>query len=343
MLNFELQDAADKLVNKMLKLQPGESFVITADTSSNMNVLQAIAASATAAGALPMVVVTKTPDGVGKAADSAIPVDVLSAALCACDAWVEINHGWLLYSTPYDAAEKNNKKLRYVNMCDFDEATLVRIIGKVDYDAISEFMLKTRDLHRNVKKMRATTPAGTDVTFECDERHMITCDYGDASIPGIWMCPGQLNVVPRFGTVNGTIVFDGSITPPFKQVLNSPVKLTVENSKIVKVEGGSEAAQFESWLHSWDDENMLKMAHMAYGFNPGAILTGNVVEDERIWGAVEWGIGYVSTMDAPEGGQDAKSHCDGICLNASVWLDDEQLLCDGKIVHPAVKDLSPVK
>lgn len=85
------------------------------------------------------------------------------------------------------------------------------------------------------------------------------------------------------------------------------------------------------------------MAHMAYGFNPGATLTGNVVEDERIWGAVEWGIGYVSSMDAPEGGQDAASHTDGICLNASVWIDDEQLLDNGKIVHPAVKDLSPVK
>lgn len=343
MLNFELQDAADKLVNKMLQLKPGESFIITADTSSNMKVVEAIASSAVAAGALPMVVVTKTPDGVGKAVDPAIPVDVMTAALCECDAWVEVNRGWLLYSTPYEIAEKKNKKMRYINMCDFDEATLVRIIGKVDYDSIKKFMQATHELHVGAKKMRATTPAGTDVSFECDDRHLITCDYGDASMPGIWMCPGQLNIVPKFGTVNGTIVFDGSITPPFKSVLSSPVKLTVENSNIVNVEGGSEAAQFYNWLKSWNDEGMLKMAHMAYGFNPGATLTGNVVEDERIWGAVEWGIGYVSSMDAPEGGQDAASHTDGICLNASVWIDDEQLLDNGKIVHPAVKDLSPVK
>lgn len=67
------------------------------------------------------------------------------------------------------------------------------------------------------------------------------------------------------------------------------------------------------------------MAHIAYGFNPGAILTGNIVEDERVWGATEWGIGYVSPFDAPPCGQDAKSHCDGICLDSSVWLDGVQI------------------
>ena len=36
--------------------------------------------------------------------------------------------------------------------------------------------------------------------------------------------------------------------------------------------------------------------------------------------STEWGIGYVSPFDAPPHGQDAKSHCDGICLNSSVWL-----------------------
>lgn len=69
------------MVNKMLQLKPGESFIITADTSSNMKVVEAIASSAVAAGALPMVVVTKTPDGVGKAVDPAIPVDVMTACI----------------------------------------------------------------------------------------------------------------------------------------------------------------------------------------------------------------------------------------------------------------------
>jgi len=88
---------------------------------------------------------------------------------------------------------------------------------------------------------------------------------------------------------------------------------------------------------------MFKMAHIAYGFNPGAILTGNVVEDERVWGCTEWGIGYVSPVDAPPAGQDAASHTDGICLNTSVWLDGKQFLEEGHVVDPELKAISPIK
>lgn len=104
-----------------------------------------------------------------------------------------------------------------------------------------------------------------------------------------------------------------------------------------------EAAEYEKYLKSFDDEGMFKMAHIAYGFNPGAKLTGNVVEDERVWGCTEWGIGYVSPIDAPPVGQDAKSHTDGICLNSTVWLDGKLIMEEGVVVDAELAALSPVK
>ena len=98
---------------------------------------------------------------------------------------------------------------------------------------------------------------------------------------------------------------------------------------------------YEQYLRSFNDPGMLKMAHISYGFNPGARLTGNIVEDERVWGATEWGIGYVSDIDAPPCGQDAVSHTDGICLNSSVWLDGVQIMDQGEIVLPELKALMP--
>ena len=65
------------------------------------------------------------------------------------------------------------------------------------------------------------------------------------------------------------------------------------------------------------------------------------MEDERVWGATEWGIGYVSDIDAPPCGQDAVSHTDGICLNSSVWLDGVQIMDQGEIVLPELKALMP--
>lgn len=335
-LEFELQRAADRVIKEMLQVKDGETVIITADTGSDERVANAIAASAFAAGGKPMVIWTAATKGVGKAADAELPVESLSGALMNTDVWIEINSKWVFYSTPFERAAKNNLKMRYLNLQDMNCDLLCRNIGNVNMPLLAECLHKITELNRTAKNYRVMTPSGTDLTFISDPTHYLCCDAGDASVPGVYMMPGQINVVPKFTSVNGTLVFDGSLVPPCG-LLNAPVKLTLKDSTIVKIEGGSQAEEFEKWLKSFDDPNMLKMAHMAYGVNPGAKLTGDIVEDERVWGCVEWGIGYVSTYDAPPDGQDAKSHCDGICLNASVWLDDVQLIDKGKYVHPEIK------
>jgi len=37
---------------------------------------------------------------------------------------------------------------------------------------------------------------------------------------------------------------------------------------------------------------------------------------------------------------DAVSHADGICLNSTVWLDNEKLLENGKVVHADLVDIA---
>ncbi|HIZ07868.1 MAG TPA: aminopeptidase [Candidatus Eubacterium avistercoris] len=342
-MNVTLEQSAEKLVREIFDVKPGETVVLTADDDSDMNVVQAVKNSAKAAGALAMVISVPTPGGVGKAADPELPVEALSAALLQADVWIEFNHQWLLYSTPFERVEAQNKKIRYMCLVDFTPELMIRTIGKVETQQLRVFMQAITERTASAKTMRVTTPAGCDVSFEIDPGHYTACDCGNATVPGIHMLTGQINVVPKFGTIQGTIVFDGSVTPPFGRKTDEPVRLTVENSRIVKVEGGKDAAEFENYLKSFDDEGMFKMAHIAYGFNPGAILTGNIVEDERVWGATEWGIGYVSPFDAPPCGQDAKSHCDGICLDSSVWLDGVQIMEEGKIVDPELKKLAAFK
>ncbi len=85
---------------------------------------------------------------------------------------------------------------------------------------------------------------------------------------------------------------------------------------------------------------MFRIAHGCYGFAPGAKLSGNIVEDERIWGCTEWGLGYLSPTDTEPEGINARSHCDGICLNSTVWLDGTIILDTGTVVHPKLKKIS---
>lgn len=340
-MNQELQQAADKLIRDIFAVRKNENVVITADDDTNMQVVKVVVQSVKAVGAHPMVISIPTPSGVGKAADPELPIEPLSQALIHTDVWIEFNHQWLLYSTPFERAEAANKKLRYMCLVDFNEELMIRTIGKVEVVELRKFMLAITAKTKAARSMRVTTPAGGDVTFNIDPSHYTACDSGDASMPGIHMLTGQINVVPEFGSINGKIVFDGSVTPPFGAIPDRPIVLTVEKSKIVKIEGGKDAGIFDDFLKSFQDDGMLRMAHIAYGFNPGAILTGNIVEDERVWGCTEWGIGYVSPFDAPPYGQSAKSHCDGICLNSSVWLDDCLIMKEGVIVDKDIRNLVP--
>ncbi len=337
--DFELFKAASIMANDMFALQPGETFIITADTQTDMRVVNAVAAAAHTAGAKPMVIYLAAPLGVGKAADPMLPVESLTAALCQADAWVEFNEQWLLYSTPFETALRENKKLRYSCMVGTTVDMMVRLVGRVDAKKLSVFLHKVSDMTQKTKHMRITTPAGNDVEFDFVEGRALTCDDGLARTPGMHFLSGQIAFYPDFETIEGKIVFDGTIAPPCG-FLKEPVVLDIVKGRVQKISGGRQAAELQAWLESFDDPNMFRVAHGCYGFNPGARLCGNVLEDERIWGCTEWGLGYLSPVDAPPDGIMAKSHCDGICLNSSVWLDGVQLLDTGVVVHPELKDMA---
>jgi leucyl aminopeptidase (aminopeptidase T) len=108
--------------------------------------------------------------------------------------------------------------------------------------------------------------------------------------------------------------------------------LHIEEGYIRRVEGGYEARLFERWLASFDDPIMYMVDHACYGFNPGVSRpTGRILEDERVFGCTQFGIGP-SSKGAP-------SHTDGVVLNPSVWADDVQLEEEGRYVHPELMEL----
>ena len=337
--DYELGKAATTLTKELFKLKPGEIFVITADTESDPQVVDATARAAFAIGAKPMVIWVASPLGVGKDADPMLPVEALTAALKEADAWVEFNNKWLLYSTPFDIAMKENKRLRYLCLVGMDADMMVRCIGRVNYPILKEFEETIAEMTKQAKHVRLTTPAGEDVEFDNDPQRPVSCETGYADTPGPHMMAGQIGWAPVFESINGVIVFDGSLVPPFLGVLEQPVKLHVEKGKVVKFEGGKEAVEYEAWLSSFNDPMMLRMAHVCYGFNPGARLCGDILEDERVWGCTEWRLGQVGLMYVPPEGIKGASHTDGICLNTSVWLDGNEVTDKGKVLDPKLTSL----
>jgi leucyl aminopeptidase (aminopeptidase T) len=160
---YELGLAANKIASELFKLKSGETFVITADTESDSRAVNAMATAAFAVGAKPMVIWTPSPIGVGKAADAMIPVEAMSEALKAANAWVEFNNKYLLYSTPFEIALRDNKKLRYLNLSGMNVDMVVRTIGRVDMRALGAFQGRLAEMIASAKKIRITSQAGEDV------------------------------------------------------------------------------------------------------------------------------------------------------------------------------------
>ena len=337
---YELGRAADILCRELFGLENGETCVITADTESDWRVVNATARAVFSCGAKPMVITLASPLGVGKAADEMLPVEALTACLKNTDAWIELNNQWLLYSTPCNTAMKENRKLRHICLAGLNADMMVRCIGRVNYPVLGEFLDRVYGMTVAAKHWRLTTPAGEDIEFEnsINSNRIYGIDNGYADKPGSHMMSGQIGWTPEFDTINGTIVFDGSLTPPCG-LLNKPVSLEIDKGKVVRIKGGREAGRLESWLKNFDDPQMFVLAHVCWGFNPGARLTGDIVEDERVWGATEWGLGHIGSCLIRPDGIPAASHSDGISLNTSVWLDGVHVLDKGKVVH---KDLAPL-
>jgi len=336
MYEYELTNACYKMLKEMLDMQPGETLAITCDSESSMEVVDATAKAAVVLGAIPLVIKNAAARDCGKAGDIDLPIDGIVGAVKNCDAWIEYNMKWLFYSTAYDRIiEDPDNRPRYLNLCGASPDLMVRNLGRVDNALLGKFILTLEDYCKKGKHFRITTPNGTDVEFDNEPGREYSSADGFVRKGEIKMFPGQISWSPNFDSINGTIVVDGTLTPPLG-LLKEPIRFICEKGYVVKVEGGSEARQFDAWLKSFNDPNMYLLAHLSFGFGPNAILSGDIVEDERVWGSTEWGFGNVGPQlvsDIP-GGIPAASHSDGICLNSSVWLDDVQILDEGVVVGP---------
>jgi leucyl aminopeptidase (aminopeptidase T) len=153
------------------------------------------------------------------------------------------------------------------------------------------------------------------------------------------MLAGQVSWCPVEETINGKLVFDGALWPPAELgKLHQPVELTIEKGAITKVEGGPEAKTFEQWLRAFNDPTMYWIAHFSLGFNPGVTkVSGRIVEDERIFGCIELGIGSQGAQIMGKTWSSA-SHTDGVILNPTILLDGVAMEKDGVYQLPALID-----
>lgn len=330
-LSFEVTNAALKLVRDFMLVKEGENVVITADTSADFRVVEAVAGAAYSVGANPVIIHYPTS---GKAFEE--PIRPVADAVEHADVWIELAYYCSMHTPCFKKALENGARFTCLN--GMDVIMLVNTVGRVNYDVLIEFGEYLTDKVHRSNEVIVTDKNGTNLVGYNQGRGVKHSGQRATKKGYPVMLGGQVSWCPVEETINGKLIFDAALFPPDTLgLLNSNVELTLENGVVTKIEGGKDAAIFEKWLSKFNDPNMFRLAHYSIGFNPGVTKpTGRIVEDERLFGCIEMGIGSqgASLMGAC---WDAASHTDGIVSKPTILLDGYKLEENGIYVDPEAR------
>lgn len=204
-----------------------------------------------------------------------------------------------------------------------------------DFALIKKNMGEMASVLRRKRIVNVKSEAGTNVTFEVNWREWKLDDNGICNRPRMLtnLPAGKIFTLPREGTMNGTIVIDGSWD---SALVDEPIVLQIEDGLVVDVKGGTAAAQIRQAfgeaakrLRSKEQENVWTVAEFGFGMNPQARLIGSVLEDEKRLGTAYFSIGDNTTL----GGTSAVGiHVSGVMNSPSIWLDETELVKEGQFL-----------
>jgi leucyl aminopeptidase (aminopeptidase T) len=167
------------------------------------------------------------------------------------------------------------------------------------------------------KEARITCPRGSDFRVGLDGRTGIV-DGGELSTRGAFgnLPCGEGFIAPVEGTGEGTLVVDGSIAEI--GLLDTPTKLTISGGHLTEVDG--KAGKKLIGLLTEHGEDGTNVAELGIGTNEEAILTGNVLEDEKILGTAHVAFGASAAIG---GTVQVPVHLDCVLLEPTVEIDGE--------------------
>jgi len=201
----------------------------------------------------------------------------------------------------------------------------------VDYAAMVNTANRLMGALHNATQAHITSPSGTDLTIGIEARGFNT----DVLIPhGKWgnLPAGEIWCGPEEDKANGVLICDGSVGD-LGQV-PSPVTIKVQNGKIQSVECADSifASKCLELLKLDDQADVI--GEFGIGVNPGAKITGNLLEDEKAFRTCH--IAFGNNTDMPGGKNTSRTHRDFLVRNPDIVVkykdgSERLLLKDGVI------------
>jgi aminopeptidase len=176
------------------------------------------------------------------------------------------------------------------------------------------------------KQARITCGHGSDLRIGLEGRMGIV-DAGELGNKGAFgnLPCGEGFIAPIEGTTEGTLVVDGSIAGV--GLLETPVSLTIREGHLVDATGGDGEQLMELLTAHGDDGT--NVAELGIGTNEEAILTGNILEDEKILGSCHVAFGASAAIG---GAVQVPVHLDCVVMEPTVEVDGETIVSGGDLL-----------
>jgi leucyl aminopeptidase (aminopeptidase T) len=313
----ELDRAVRTVVRECMSISPGEEVLIVCNpVTEEIGALMRIEAQGDGASATLAVMSERE-------SAAAEPPDVVAAAMAEADVVLAPT----IQSISHTAARRkaSEQGVRIGSLPGVTEDMLTRLMIS-DLSEVRRRGWALSGILNGASEARITCRHGSDLRFGLEERLSIV-DAGELGSRGAFgnLPCGETFIAPIEGTAEGTLVVDGSIAGV--GLLDTPVSLTVRDGHLTDTTGTDGATLMDLLsAHGPDGTNV---AELGIGTNEEALLTGNILEDEKILGTCHVAFGASAAIG---GTVQVPVHLDCVVLEPTVEVDGETVVNSGDLL-----------
>src|SRR5579864_2183221 len=230
----------------------------------------------------------------------------------------------------------NRRKIRHAHMVNINRQIMLEGM-RADFARVDRLSQKVVEMVRKASVIRATTAAGTDLTAELNPNYKWLKTSGIIS-PEKWgnLPGGEIFTTP--GEVNGTFVIDGVVgdylCAKFGNLRETPLTIRMKGNRLTEAHSENRELQDDFWNYTHTDTNSDRVGEFAIGTNIDLKdVIGQILQDEKYPGVhIAFGNPYGAHTGAD---WDSTTHIDVVGRKFNIWVDDQQIMREGKFLVEA--------
>lgn len=326
----ELQPGAENAIKVCLNVQPHERVTVITDRETR-EIADALVEEIAAVGAehTLFVLEDESPRPL-KDLPPRIAADMESSQVSIFAARVQANE---LASRMQMTDIVNRRRMRHAHMVNINRQIMLEGM-RADFRVVDDISARVIDKVRTARKVRATTPAGSDFTADLNPDYRWVKTSGLIS-PEKWgnLPGGEVFTSP--GEVNGTFVIDGVVgdwlCDRYGNLKDTPLTVRIEKNRLVSAESSNQALRDDFWAYTHTDENSDRVGEFAIGTNIQLnSIIGHILQDEKFPGIhIAFGNPYGAHTGAD---WYSSTHIDVVGAHFDIWVDDEKIMDRGQFL-----------